>query len=346
MGSIVRTIPPLCWDWLQRNVMTRSIQDILSEFSASPFSIDVPGEFVTRFFDQRRLIAETTKAFYKSKKRSESDTIDHRLLYDGTDIWGQSTIEENFALHSIVRVLKPRRVLEIGLFRGQTAMTLNQSLTEVGGGDYVGVDISQDTLNIVTQVLEKAGLNQRAQLILGNSAEVLSAMPSVDLAFIDGDHSWPAVVRDVANVYNKQAAGGVIAMHDVGTPGWGWCLQDPGRLLHDVLPERLAGHATIFWLDSMCRQLTMKLLSPVAKGPHTYFSSIVESLEKARVTTYDTVKGWGGLGFILKSNENHQLDIEDLLRAQPAPLNLNPAAVEKPVSLLGRIARKLASKVP
>ena len=325
--------------------MTTSIQDILSEYSASPFSIDVPEDFVTRFFDQRRLIAATTRAFYKSKDRSEHDSIDLRLLHDGTDLWGQSTIEENFALHSIVHVLKPRRILEIGLFRGQTALTLNQSLAELKGGDYVGVDISQDTLDIVTQVLANADLGQRARLVLGDSAEVMAAMPSVDLAFVDGDHSWPAVVRDVANVYNRQTAGGVIAMHDVGTPGWGWCLQDPGRLLHEVLPSRLAGHASIFWLDSMCRQLTMKLLSPCARGPNKYFTSVGESLEKARVTTYDTVKGWGGLGFILKLDGEHQLDIEELLRAQPTPFDLNPASIEKPVGFLGRIVRRLASKL-
>jgi len=326
--------------------MTSSIQDILSKFSASPFSIDVPGEFVARFFDQRRLIAATTREFYKSKGRSENDSIDLRLLHDGTDIWGQSTIEENFALHSIAQALRPRRVLEIGLFRGQTALTLNQSLAEAGGGDYVGVDISQDTLDIVTQVLAKAGLGQRAKLILGDSAGVIAAMPPVDLAFIDGDHNWPAVVRDVVNVYNRQAAGGVIAMHDVGSPAWGWCLQDPGRLLHEALPERLAGHASIFWLDSMCRQLTMRLLSPCATGANTYFTSVGESLEKARVTTNDTIKGWGGLGFILKLDGEHQLDMEELLRAQPAPFDLNSPSKGKPASLLGRVARKLASKVP
>jgi len=326
--------------------MSTPIQDLLASFSESTFHLKVPDEFVARFFDQRRRIVGATKEFYDSKHRREHQTIDLLLLHDGTDLWGQSTIEENFALHSIVQVLKPRQVLEIGLFRGQTSVTLNQVLADAGGGSYTGIDISQDTIDIVSSVLKMSALKDQARLVVGDSAVVVADTPSVDFAFIDGDHNWPGVVRDVVNVYNKMSSGGVIAMHDVGTPGWGWCIQDPGRLLFEFLPERLDGHASIFWLDSMCRQLTMKLLSPASKGPNSYFTTLAETLEKARVTTYDTVKGWGGLGFILKMNGSHKLDLDELLRAQPPALDLNPPSTEKSISIIGRAARKLAARVP
>src|SRR5207302_1706991 len=83
---------------------------------------------------------------------------------------------------------------------------------------------------------------------------------------------------------------------DVGSPAWGWVCQDPGRLLHEVMPKHLDGHAEIHWLDAMCRELTMKLLSPNAKGDDRYFDSAEKSLAVAEITVKDTVRGWGGPG--------------------------------------------------
>lgn len=327
--------------------MIRSVQQLLSSFSASPYCLEVPDWFVAQFFEQRRLIAETVKDYFVSTRRATHQSIDLNLLYDGTALFGQSTIEENFALYSIIQLLEPEKILEIGLFRGQTALTLNQALSKLGAGSYIGIDISQETIEIVHNVLKKADLEGSAKLILSNSASAISHIQEVDFSFIDGDHNWPGVVSDVISIYNKLGSGGVIAMHDIGTRAWGWCIQDPGRLLFEILPKLLEGHASIYWLDSMCRQTTMKLLSPTS--PHSensYFTSLGESLETARVTIYDTVKGWGGLGFIYKTDGNHQLDVNQILGLRPNEYVFTPPTCKKSQSKIGRIARKIASKIP
>ena len=57
---------------------------------------------------------------YLARKELLLRGVEHAVRIGGTELWGQSTIEENFALSSLVREMKPARVVEIGLFRGQT----------------------------------------------------------------------------------------------------------------------------------------------------------------------------------------------------------------------------------
>ena len=326
--------------------MSNPIQSLLSSFSSSSFHLDIPDWFVEQFFAQRRIITKVVEEYFDLARREVHQEIDNILLYDGITLFGQSTIEENYALHLLVELLRPKNVVEIGLFRGQTALTLNQALARVGSGSYKGIDISEETIQIVQLVLNKTGLERVAHLILGDSSENIANMGSIDFSFIDGDHNWPGVVYDVVGTYNKLEAGGVIAMHDVGTRAWGWTIQDPGRLLFEVLPNIIEGHASIYWLDSMCRQTTMRLLSPASCGENKYFSAFSESLETAKITMRDTINGWGGLGFIHKTDGDHQLDINQVLKLKPASFDIQPIAIQKPLSLVGKVARKIANKIP
>jgi predicted O-methyltransferase YrrM len=318
-------------------------ETFLEAVTSSPYGLQVPPEFTAQFFKDRRAIAAEAASYFDGLKRTRSDAVDDVLHFDGTDIWGQSTLEENYALDQVVRLCGAKNALEIGLFRGQTASTITRAL-QPQTGRYTGIDISDEALAIVTKVLGAAKLSERVELKLGDSAEIIDRLPAFDFALVDGDHHWPSVVRDVVGIYNKQKAGGVIAMHDIGTAAWGWTMQDPGHLVFRVLPKLVDGHAKIYWLDSMCRETTMKLLSPSATGEDTYFTNVSEALEKARVTTYDTVKGWGGLGFIVKHNAAHQLVLDDVLACAPASVPAPPPS--KGRSIFRRVADRIARSIP
>lgn len=319
-----------------------TITSLLEHFSASPHSLDVPPEFVTQFFNDRRLIVETTENHLRQRGLL-LEGVEHALHVGGTDLYGQSTVEENFALHSIVSLLQPRHAVEIGLFRGQTALTINRA-SNAHPAHYTGIDIDADAIAIVDAVLRQAGLGNHSELLRGDSAALVSQLGPLDFAFIDGDHSWDGVVRDVVAVYNRLTPGGVLAMHDVGTPVWGWTVKAPGRLLHETLPRLLGDHAQIYWLDSMCRDLTMKLLSPLAPDGDKYFRDSVDSFEKARLTATDTVAGWGGLGFIHKLDDGLSLDSTNILRLRPAPIELERPGI--PESRLRRFLNRCVQRIP
>ena len=85
-------------------------------------------------------------------------------------------------------------------------------------------------------------------------------------------------------------------MHDVGSQIWG-IHQDPGWLFYRTLPELLANKILQSLLDSMCRELTMRLLSPTISTQQRFCDSDAEALELARLTSVDIINGAGGTGF-------------------------------------------------
>src|SRR5579862_3919726 len=127
-------------------------ETFLEAVTGSPYALSVPPGFIAQFFVDRRSVAAQAARYFEDVKRTHSRAVDDVLHYDGTDIWGQSTLEENYALDQVVRLSGAQNALEIGLFRGQTATTITRAL-QPRAGSYVGVDISEDALAIVKGVL-------------------------------------------------------------------------------------------------------------------------------------------------------------------------------------------------
>ena len=63
---------------------------------------------------------------------------------------------------------------------------------------------------------------------------------SLDYIFIDGDHSYGAVTRDIANYYSKVKSGGVVSGHDIS---WEGVKQ---ALIEFLERERIDGHRVNF----------------------------------------------------------------------------------------------------
>lgn len=108
-------------------------------------------------------------------------------------------------------------VVEIGIRRGGTCAIWH----ELSSGLVVGVDL-RDEFSIARHV-ELAEAYPRFRSVLGDShaadtrASVLRALDSasIDLLFIDGDHSAEGVRQDFDMYGPLVRAGGVIAFHDI-----------------------------------------------------------------------------------------------------------------------------------
>jgi hypothetical protein len=68
-----------------------------------------------------------------------------------------------------------------------------------------------------------AQYNERAVFLRGNSTEVSLRVPdkSLRLVYIDADHSYSAVIWDIAIWRAKLVPGGVMAFHDYESPQYG-----------------------------------------------------------------------------------------------------------------------------
>ena len=129
---------------------------------------------------------------------------------------------------------QPRRVLEIGTARGGNFYLLSRAAAEdatlvsldLPGGPFGG-GYSTWKLPIYRRLVRPG---QRPVFLRANSHDVSSVeivrrhlnQQPLDLAFIDGDHTYQGVKRDWELYSPLVRAGGLIAFHDiVENPGWG-----------------------------------------------------------------------------------------------------------------------------
>ena len=103
------------------------------------------------------------------------DRLNHILSFQIDRIWRSRVVR-------IVRKLKPQRVLDVATGTGDLAILLAR---KIEGAKVVGVDLSEEMLNVARRKVESAGLNERISLEKGD-AEGLTAIAteSVDVATV------------------------------------------------------------------------------------------------------------------------------------------------------------------
>jgi predicted O-methyltransferase YrrM/SAM-dependent methyltransferase len=121
---------------------------------------------------------------------------------------------ERVVLYGLVFASRPQRVLEIGTFRGGSALVIVAALDDVGVGTLVCVDPQP---NIAPE--HWAQIAHRATLFAEPSPDVLPKALEVaggrfDFALIDGDHEYPGVVRDIEGVLPYLAPEAHLLFHD------------------------------------------------------------------------------------------------------------------------------------
>jgi predicted O-methyltransferase YrrM len=93
-------------------------------------------------------------------------------------------------LHVLVRMIQPRRVLEIGTLGGYSTIWMARALP--AGGRIVSLEFSPKHAEVARRNLENAGLLDRVDLRVGRALDSLPALESAgtgpfDLIFIDAD---------------------------------------------------------------------------------------------------------------------------------------------------------------
>jgi len=178
------------------------------------------------------------------------------LVGAGTSPSAHYAFEPEHGLHkgdvllSLVRTLgrhgRSVRVVEIGVSHAENTDFLLRHSVDIAA--YFGVDPyldREDALEVAQSVYKRY---PQAELLRETSAEALSRFDdrSLDLVFVDGDHSYGHCKHDVVNWGRKVRPGGVLCGHD-------FALEFPG-CVQAVLEEipagqvlRLGGDATWWW---------------------------------------------------------------------------------------------------
>ena len=123
------------------------------------------------------------------------------------------------------RMLKPRRILEIGTFTGYSAICLCEGLAS--DGKLYTIDINEELEDMVRKYIRKAGLDDRIDYRIGNALDILPGMDEqFDLVFIDADKENYSNYYDL--VFDKVKTGGYIIADNVLWSGK--ILDDPSKM--------------------------------------------------------------------------------------------------------------------
>jgi predicted O-methyltransferase YrrM len=104
-------------------------------------------------------------------------------------------VDDNAAkiLQLLTLLHAPQHVLEIGTYFGYSTIHLANGLPE--GGRVTSLELDPDIAALAVQNLERAGVADRVDVVVGPAADHLATMEpdTVDLLFIDADkRSYPA----------------------------------------------------------------------------------------------------------------------------------------------------------
>ena len=102
-------------------------------------------------------------------------------------------------------------IVEIGRCRGGT------TLLAAAGGEVVSLDIDErvsETDKSLMRVLSRIGLQGKVALHISDSSTFPVEGGSVDVLFVDGDHTYDGISRDVAHWFPALRDGGIVLFHD------------------------------------------------------------------------------------------------------------------------------------
>jgi caffeoyl-CoA O-methyltransferase len=105
------------------------------------------------------------------------------------------------------RMLRPRRVLEIGTFTGYAAICLVDGLAD--DGKLITIDVNEELHDMVARYLNEAGLQNKVDALVGDAKQIIPTLDETfDMVFIDADKVNYANYYDL--VFNKVRPGGII----------------------------------------------------------------------------------------------------------------------------------------
>jgi len=171
----------------------------------------------------------------------------------------RSTPEEIAFVCDTIRELGPNKtIVEIGCWEGgltveaaTTAMALCSRYAVVdwfeGSHDLVPDGGVEGALRRFEMNMKANELDQYVNVFVSESAAGADNFLEVDLAYIDADHRYPAVVADIAAWWPVVKSGGFLAGHD-------FCLGSPGVIravtefaIREKLPVEFGGSRFPVW---------------------------------------------------------------------------------------------------
>jgi len=125
-----------------------------------------------------------------------------------------SYIHEHLAtLFFLTRISKPNKIVEIGTGEGHSTLAFAQGCAVNGKGHVISIDIEEKGKAI--DLLQDENLYTYVTFMKDPNVSLIGG---IDILFIDGDHSYESVKKDIEKYYSEITEGGFIVFHDAYNP--------------------------------------------------------------------------------------------------------------------------------
>lgn len=146
-------------------------------------------------------------------------------------------------LFGFVRQSRPRKVVEIGRHKGGSTMLIAAAMQ--GEGEFWSIDIGEKESRLrqqgmrpydtqIDDLIRRSGL--KATLLVGDSRTLDVDTGEVDIAFIDGDHSYEGVKIDFERFGRRVRVGGAVLFDDAAEDRrFATHVDTVGRLVEEIV---------------------------------------------------------------------------------------------------------------
>lgn len=158
-------------------------------------------------------------------------------------------------LSMISKLIRPKRILEIGTYTGYSALCLAEGLSE--DGEIHTIDINEELVDFQRKYFDASGFGDRIHQYLGNAIDIINDLDmTFDLIFIDADKENYSEYFHAC--IDKMPSGGVILSDNVL-----WS----GKVVESIDPEDEATKSLVKYNDLLKNDPRVEtVLLPIRDG--------------------------------------------------------------------------------
>jgi predicted O-methyltransferase YrrM len=190
-------------------------------------------------------------------------------------------------LYLLIRVVRPEVIVEISPHYGYSTGFILLAMNRNDRGRLLSFDLEQRFHNHALRNFERAGIDpSRQEFFAGDVRHVYHrALPdTIDLLFMDSDHSCAFAEWYIANLYPRVAEDGLIHAHDVLKYGIKPHLGDKGegKALWDFIRLRQIPETEFLYVSEFVRNQPTKpdILQKLERYPFGETSMATNSIEQ------------------------------------------------------------------
>ena len=156
-------------------------------------------------------------------RRKGFSELDYSLPFDHiqrcSDAPAALSMRERVFLYALVYSLAPQNALEVGTFKGGSAQIISGALDDLGfGGQLLTVDPAPEQIEIEWKAIAHNATQLPGFFPKDFKTSTLAKGILFGFAFIDGDHSFKGLGRDLEFLHRVLAPGAYVLLHDAYNP--------------------------------------------------------------------------------------------------------------------------------